>query len=131
MRKRRAEYLLFVVTLVCLFASLPAQANVFEFDVSATQSIYVERSIETGKLIALGTLALDLALGPKWNLTYIHDRKWNMGPIDKSHDFSVTRVMWCDTTATMGVRIKIPEDDTPEYFNYTMIAWRWGGALCN
>lgn len=93
---------------------------------TATQSLYVEGGGADG-LIALGTLVLDLALADRWHATYLHDRGWRPGKWHTAHDLSVTRVLWRDTTATMGVRLKLPADEAPDPSAYVLFAWRWGG----
>lgn len=75
----------------------------------------------------MGTLVIDVVLTPAWSVTYIHDRSWMPGERSVVHDVSVTWVMHRDRTATIGWRLKIPEEGDTTHAVYLMWAWRWGG----
>lgn len=93
---------------------------------TATQSLAVEYAPQDGEWTAIGTLVLDLALGPRNHLTYIHDRAWEPGGWHQAHDMSATRYFAGDISVSAGVRLKIPEDGPHRHVWYGVVAWPWG-----
>lgn len=92
--------------------------------ITATQSLIVE--VGPTDYGALGTIVVDMALGARWHVTYIHDRGWFVGGRHQEHDVSVTRVLDHDRTATLGWRVKVPEKGESVQRVYAIWAWRWG-----
>lgn len=116
-----------VILVVVLFALfIPREIQAAELQLTATQTVLVEWSHDGWG--ALGTVVLDLALGPRWSVTYIHDRGWWPAERYQQHDLSVTRVFAGDRTATLGWRVKVPEGGPGQGEVYGMWAFGWGDS---
>lgn len=96
--------------------------------ITATQSIEVEYRVDVGEWAAFGTLIIDLAAGPRWNWTYVHDRGWRGAQRWQQHDVSVTRYFADDRSFTLGWRRKVPEGGPGRLEDtwYGILAWQWG-----
>lgn len=121
---------LLIIAITCFAFITPAAAALPDLDLTATQSLLVEYDPSSGDLSALGTIVLDLALGPRDHVTYVHDRAWDAGGRWRGHDVSVTRYLGGarDLSATIGWRVKIPEEEPEENLFYVLMGWRWGGG---
>lgn len=122
---RRLKGWILALAIIAL-VSLPAIAQDNHVRLAGTQTILLETGSEGPG--ALATVAVDLALGPRWNLTYIHDLSWRRIERWRAHDVGVTRYAGGgkDISTTLGFRVKIPDDDQPETTAYLLVAWRWG-----
>lgn len=95
---------------------------------TGTQAILLEKGPDG--IGGMASVVVDLALGPTWNVTYVHDLAWEPRRRWRAHDVGVTHYLGGrkDLSATVGVRFKIPadEDQRRETFAYTLLAWRFG-----
>lgn len=119
---------LLVVAIIALLLATPIAEHAHA-SLTATQSLEIEWRADTKEWAAFGTLVIDLAAGPRWNWTYVHDAAWEPGGRWRSHDVSVSHYFGGakDLSATLGVRAKVPVDeDQGSTTTYVLFAWRWG-----
>lgn len=119
---------LLLVVLVSVLGGTAAAQEPEGAKLTATQSILVEQ--EGDAYGALASVTVDLALTPRFHVTYIYDRKWQETWLWHGHDVGVTLYFGGskDLSATVGTRLKVPDAGDPqERINYALIAWRWGG----
>lgn len=120
---------LLLVVLVSVLGGTAAAQEPEGAKLTATQSILVEQ--EGDAYGALASVTVDLALTPRFHVTYIYDRKWQETWLWHGHDVGVTLYFGGskDLSATLGMRVKRPDDPAAaeERIKYALIAWRWGG----
>lgn len=123
---RRLKGWLLALAIISLMAT-PVAAEDGPVRLTGTQTVLLEAG--PGQSLVLATVAVDLALGPRFNVTYVHDAAWEPGGRWRSHDVSVSHYFGGakDLSATLGVRAKVPVDeDQGSTTTYVLFAWRWG-----